>query len=151
MTHDKSPLHEVDDKNTGFLVAVVNRVGWPGAGLVGSEAAHAAWLIAQHAPAEFRARCLPLLAAVDAGDVIAERDHAYLADRVATDRRRPQRWGTQSLCFPGTGCRLYPLDDPAEVNTRRTTIGLEPLAKTALAAAYPNYTSVDAARGKVSP
>jgi hypothetical protein len=138
---------EVDNDNTEFLAGVVDRVGWPGTGLVGSAAAHAAWLIAQHAPAEFRARWLPLLAAtVDAEDVVAVRDHAYLADRVATDMRRPQRWGTQSLCFPGAGCRLYPLDDAAGVNTRRRSIGLDPLPEIDLNAAYPSYASIDAAR-----
>src|SRR6266536_4535299 len=107
-------VSEIDAANTEFLAAVVDRVGWPGTRLVGSTAGHAAWLIAQHAPAGFRARWLPLLAAaLEPGDVIAVRDHAFLADRVATDERRPQRWGTQSLCFPGTGCRLYPLDDAA--------------------------------------
>lgn len=145
-------VSEVDVDNTEFLAAVVDRVGWPGTELVGSAAAHAAWLIAQHAPAEFRARWLPLLAAaIDADDAIAVRDHAYLADRVATDTRRPQRWGTQSLCFPGRGCRLYPLDDAAKVNTRRRSIGLEPLAETNLAAAYPSYASIDAAQPKSAP
>ncbi|WP_340682519.1 DUF6624 domain-containing protein [Amycolatopsis coloradensis] len=139
-------VNEVDSRNTAFLASVVDRVGWPGARLVGSEAAHAAWLLAQHAPAEERARWLPLLAAaVDPDDDVAVRDHAYLADRVATDARRPQRWGTQSLCFPGRGCRLYPLEDPAGVNARSRSIGLEPLTDATLAAAYPSYADIDTA------
>ncbi|MGW4528886.1 DUF6624 domain-containing protein [Amycolatopsis sp. NPDC004378] len=139
-------VSEVDTDNTEFLISVVDQVGWPSKGLVGPAAAHAAWLIAQHAPAECRARWLPLLAAaVDAEDLVAVRDHAYLADRVATDERRPQRWGTQSLCFPGRECRLYPLDDAAGVNARRRSIGLEPLTKANLATAYPSYASIDAA------
>lgn len=143
---------EVDADNTAFLASAVDRVGWPGTELVGSAAAHAAWLIAQHAPAECRARWLPLLAAaVDAEDVLAVRDHAYLADRVATDQRRPQRWGTQSLCFPGAGCRLYPLDDAAGVNARRRSIGLKPLTEADLAAAYPSYADIDAAHGPSAP
>ncbi|RSN60664.1 hypothetical protein DMH01_15355 [Amycolatopsis sp. WAC 04182] len=141
-------VREVDVRNTAFLASVIERVGWPGAGLVGSAAARAAWLIAQHAPAEQRARWLPLLAAaVDPDDDVAVRDHAYLADRVATDTRRPQRWGTQSLCFPGKGCRLYPLEDPASLNTRRQLIGLARLSEADIAAAYPSYASIDAARG----
>lgn len=139
--------HEVDARNTAFLASVIERVGWPGTGLVGSAAAHAAWLLAQHAPAAERARWLPLLAAaVDPDDDVAVRDHAYLADRVATDTRQPQRWDTQSLCFPGRGCRLYPLDDPAGVNTWRQAIGLEPIANDDLAAAYSSYSSIDAVR-----
>ncbi|UUV32305.1 hypothetical protein NQK81_02300 [Amycolatopsis roodepoortensis] len=145
-------VHDVDARNTAFLASVIDRVGWPSAQLVGSDAAHAAWLLAQHAPAEKRARWFPLLAAaVDPDDDVAVRDHAYLADRVATDVRQPQRWGTQSLCFPGRGCRLYPLEDPAGVNTRRRSIGLEPLTEADLAAAYPSYGSIDTARGGATP
>ncbi|MFD6070288.1 DUF6624 domain-containing protein [Amycolatopsis lurida] len=144
-------VNEVDSRNTAFLASVVDRIGWPGAELVGSAAAHAAWLLVQHAPAQQRARWLPLLAAaVDPDDDVAVRDHAYLADRVATDARRPQRWGTQSLCFPGRGCRLYPLEDPAEVNAQRRAIGLEPLTDATLAAAYPSYASIDTAQGATS-
>ncbi|RSM80487.1 hypothetical protein DL991_10185 [Amycolatopsis sp. WAC 01375] len=145
-------VSEVDAVNTAFLATVVDRVGWPGTRLVGSDAAHAAWLLAQHAPAEDRARWLPLLAAgVDPDDEVAVRDHAYLADRVATDTRRPQRWGTQSLCFPGKGCRLYPLDDAPGVNARRVSIGVEPLTEAVLAAAYPSYDTINAARGLPAP
>ncbi|MFD6073704.1 DUF6624 domain-containing protein [Amycolatopsis lurida] len=145
-------VSEVDAGNTAFLASVIDRVGWPGTALVGPEAGHAAWLIAQHSPAADRARWLPLLAAaVDPDDEVAVRDHAYLADRVATDTRRPQRWGTQSLCFPGRGCRLYPLDDAPGVNARRVSIGLEPLTEAVLAAAYPGYDTIDAARGLPSP
>lgn len=38
----------VDIENTKKLRAIINKYGWPDANLVGVEASHLAWLIAQH-------------------------------------------------------------------------------------------------------
>ncbi|WET76536.1 hypothetical protein P3102_20650 [Amycolatopsis sp. QT-25] len=90
-------MNEADADNTDFLEAVLDRLGWSGTDLVGSAAAHAAWLIAQHAPAEFRTRCVPLLAAaVDAGAMpgpvcVAKASHMALTGPLGARCRRT-RW-----------------------------------------------------------
>jgi hypothetical protein len=69
--------------------------GWPGETLVGPAAAHAVWLLVQHAPHDFQEECLPLLEdAVARGDA-SPRDLAYLTDRVLMFRGEPQVYGTQ--------------------------------------------------------
>jgi hypothetical protein len=40
----------VDRDNTARLREIIGRHGWPGHRLVGQAGAHAAWLLAQHAP-----------------------------------------------------------------------------------------------------
>src|SRR5258708_380628 len=50
----------LDKEHTARLKAVVAAHGWPGKSLVGEKAAHAAWLLVQHADADpaFQRRCL---------------------------------------------------------------------------------------------
>jgi hypothetical protein len=51
----------VDRDNAAWLREIVARHGWPGYRLVGEAGAHAAWLLAQHAPPELQEECLLLL------------------------------------------------------------------------------------------
>jgi hypothetical protein len=121
----------VDADNTERMKALVDAHGWPGRSRVGEEGAKNAWLLVQHADhdVDFQERCLALLRdAVIAGD--ADVKHlAYLEDRVAMHRGRPQRYGTQFRPGPGGGYEPYTLEDPAKVDEWRAAVGLEPLAE----------------------
>ncbi|WP_461155603.1 DUF6624 domain-containing protein [Saccharopolyspora tripterygii] len=130
-------VRRLDHDNTAWLDLVIDEHGWPGHALVGTEAAHAAWLLAQHADAEHQQQWVGLLrAAVDRGEAQA-RDWAYLADRVETRQRRPQRFGTQWVdTGDGRGYRLFPLVDPAQVNTWRAEFGLPPVSRADVEAAW---------------
>jgi len=121
-------MEEVDRDNTAWLMALVERHGWPTISRVGKPGAQGAWLLVQHAELEFQEQCLPLLAAaVEAED--AEPQHlAYLEDRVNMRRGRPQRYGTQ-FTFGANGLEPHTLEDPARVDEWRAAIGLGPLAE----------------------
>ncbi len=120
---DMEALHK---QNTLSLQAIISKIGYPTAELLGTEAADAAWLIIQHSishPAFMRS-CLALLTEViDTGKGNALH-HAYLSDRIAVFEDRPQLFGTQ-YDWDETG-RLSPkcMDDLTKVNQRRTSIGL---------------------------
>jgi Sulfotransferase family len=122
-------LMEMDSDNSAWLKAMQEQIGWPGHTLVGEEAAHAAWLLAQHAdlnPALQR-RCLALLAqAVERGEA-SPIDLAHLTDRVLLASGEPQLYGTQLDVSEG---RFVParLRDPDSVNARRAAVGLDPIA-----------------------
>jgi hypothetical protein len=118
----------VDRDNTARLREIIGRHGWPGRRLAGDDGAHAAWLLAQHAPAELQEECLPLLEdAVTRGDA-SPADLAYLRDRVLTHRGEPQIYGTQYLERDGV-LKLCPVRDPAGLDERRAALGLEPEAE----------------------
>lgn len=136
-THGWEDVRRVDDDNTAWLERVLDEHGWPGHGLVGTEAAHAAWLLAQHADADHQQQWVGLLSeAVERGDAQA-RDWAYLADRVDTRQRRPQRFGTQWVdTGDGSGYRLFPLVDAEQVNAWRTEFGLPLISGSDLANAW---------------
>jgi hypothetical protein len=113
----------VDRANTARLRQIVAEYGWPGYALAGVDGAHAAWLLVQHAPAEFQEECLPLLEdAVAHGDA-APRDLAYLTDRVLMHRGEPQIYGTQYQVMDGR-LSLWEVRDPDRLDQRRAALGL---------------------------
>ncbi|MGC5033622.1 DUF6624 domain-containing protein [Micromonospora sp. DT229] len=124
---------DVDTDNTAWLAKVIDRYGWPRRSEVGPEAATAAWLLAQHADHDpaFQRRCLALLdEAVRDGE--AKPAHlAYLTDRVLRAEGRPQKYGTQLWLGPdGEGpLQPQPIEDPEQVDERRHSVGLDPLAE----------------------
>lgn len=87
----------IDVANTDRLRVIVAEHGWPGRSLVGDDGAHNAWLIAQPADRQldFQREALGLLADAVLRGEAAERDLAYLADRVRTNEGREQVYGTQ--------------------------------------------------------
>ena len=118
----------VDRDNTARLREIIGRHGWPGRGLAGDDGAHAAWLLAQHAPPELQEECLPLLEdAVTRGDA-SPADLAYLGDRVLLHRGEPQLYGTQYRERDGV-LELWPVRDPAGLDERRAALGLAPEAE----------------------
>jgi hypothetical protein len=118
-------LGEIDRKNRARLQQIVATVGWPGTTLVGSDGAHAAWLLVQHADADppFQKSCLALMRGARKGEVAAI-DVAYLTDRVRVAEGKKQLYGTQ-LEHDFTP---QPIEDVENVDRRRAEAGLPPLA-----------------------
>lgn len=117
----------IDRDNTERLREIVGKRGWPGHRLVGKAGAHAAWLLAQHAPPDLQEECLPLLEdAVVWGDA-SPADLAYLMDRVLMHRGEPQIYGTQYQVRDGV-LELWTVRDPSGLDQRRAALGLEPEA-----------------------
>jgi hypothetical protein len=129
-----------DRRHTTRLKEIVAAHGWPDATRFGQRAARAAFLIVQHADHDvgFQERMLPLLErAAEAGDLDPV-EHAYLVDRVAVARGRPQKYGTQyDVVTDETGAAvadeqgrlryLAPVvADPEELDARRAEVGLGP-------------------------
>jgi hypothetical protein len=118
----------VDRDNTARLREVIRRHGWPGCALLGEAGAHAAWLLAQHAPPDLQEECLPLLQeAVARGDA-SPVDLAYLLDRVLMHRGEPQVYGTQYRQVGNGPLELWTVRDPSGLDQRRAALGLEPEA-----------------------
>ena len=117
--------------NLEWMRVVLAQHGWPGRRLVGDEGSHGAWLLLQHADQDtaLQHTALRLLeGAVRSGDASA-RDLAYLTDRVRVAEGRPQVYGTQ-LEYDSRGCAApRPSEEPAQVDARRASVGLEPVAQ----------------------
>jgi len=113
----------VDRDNEAWLREIISRHGWPGRRLVGESGAHAAWLLAQHAPPELQEECLPLLQDAVERDDASPVDLAYLTDRVLMHRGEPQVHGTQYLVRGGV-LELWTVRDPSGLDQRRAALGL---------------------------
>lgn len=114
----------VDAAHVQQLERIVEADGWPLTDRVGRDAANAAWLILQHADLEVQQRHLPALrAALEAGQADAARA-AMLEDRVRMGEGRPQLYGSQLVGRSGEPMALYPVEDPAELDSRRAAVGL---------------------------
>lgn len=124
-------MQAVHDANADALQRLVERQGWPDASAVGEKASEAAWLIAQHAigrPDFMRWAFAHLGAAVTRGHAPAWQA-AYLEDRIRTLEGRPQRFGTQFDWDQAGRMALQPIEDEANVDTRRAAVGLAALRR----------------------
>ena len=121
----------VFNANLQWMRLVLARYGWPGRRLVGDEGSHGAWLLLQHSDRDtaLQRTALQLLEnAVGTGDA-SGRDLAYLTDRVRAAEGRLQVYGTQ-LQYDSRGCASpKPTEDPAQLDARRASVGLEPMAQ----------------------
>lgn len=120
-------VQSIDQRNQLWLGEQIKQFGWPGKSLVGEQAAHAAWLLVQHADAnpDFQERCLGLMKAAAPGEVTPV-DIAYLTDRVLVARGQPQVYGTQCEEVDG---RFQPkvCIEPESLDQRRKEVGLQPI------------------------
>ena len=126
---DWQAMRATDQANTEQLIAIVERHGWPTAGLVGQDGADAAWLIVQHAPdVAVMKRFLALIDRHSATGSIPRRHFAYLHDSVAMLEGRPQLFGTQFRCDHADGRVVpYPFQDPVNIDALREAVGLYPI------------------------
>jgi hypothetical protein len=116
-----------DLANQKALKALIPATGWFKVSSDGERATLTAFLIVQHAgndPQLMRAALPKLKTEVDAGEASAQW-YALLFDRVAVEfDHKPQRFGTQLGCVQGKW-QLEKVDDPANLDARRKSVGLK--------------------------
>ena len=115
---------EVDQHHTSRMKELVIEIGWPTISKVGPEAAHAAWLLVQHADhdVDFQKKCLTLMKS-ELETEVERRCIAYLEDRVRVNLGQPQLYGTQ---FDEVDNNFVPwtIENPEQVDERRLQMGL---------------------------
>lgn len=128
---DWQEIEEVDRVHTARLKEIIAQIGWPNFSKVGDLASKNAWLLAQHADLDrdFQEQCLALMLAEPEGEV-RKRDIAYLTDRILVAKGLPQRYGSQFYKNKETGKdTLRDVEDPANLESRRAEMELEPIAE----------------------
>ena len=121
-------MQSLHERNAVYLQNVIKHIGWPSKDKVGQPAADAAWLIAQHAismPA-FQKNCLSLLK--DEKDIPAWQI-AMMTDRICMFENRGQIYGTQFDWDENGELSPVEIDDIENVDSRRASVGLPPLAE----------------------
>lgn len=122
-------VNALDTESTAFLLAMIERYGWPTFDMVGQDGAAAAWLLAQHADAtpELQQRVLELMGPLVEQGQAQGRLYAMLTDRVLSGRGEPQVYATQFTTDADGVLRPSPTADWAGVAQRRARVGLAPL------------------------
>ncbi|MEQ1746455.1 MAG: DUF6624 domain-containing protein [Saprospiraceae bacterium] len=119
-----------DSLNYVRVNEILEQHGWLGPDEVTEYASRAFWLVLQHADRNLpgQEKWLPVMReAVQQGKAKAQ-DLAYLEDRVLKNQGKPQRYGSQMHTDPVTKeFLLYPVEDPANLDARRKSVGLGPI------------------------
>lgn len=126
----------VDAENTAALKALLKIHGWFRISTFGAKADDNAWLLVQHADQEpeFQKEVLGELEALYKIGETQPGHYAYLFDRVAASwndltKQKPQRYGTQGACVGPQKWEPIPIEDPANLDARRASVGLGPMAE----------------------
>jgi hypothetical protein len=115
-------IDALDAANTARLKALVPKDGWFRNSRDGVQTAANAWLIVQHSPDNaFMTRVLARMGPLAKRGEVNGRDYALLLDRVEMFKGKPQIYGSQGAC-DGTRWIIWPVEDPATVDARRTAI-----------------------------
>lgn len=119
----------VDEANTAWLREIVQELGWIDVERFGAEAATDAFLLVQHSgDLPLMLAALPLIERDVESGVLRGANFALLYDRSQLALGRHQRYGSQLVPGPD-GMFVAPLEDAANVDTRRAELGMEPLAE----------------------
>lgn len=89
----------------------------------------ALFLVIQHADLTIQEKYLPLMRVAVANKKAKVTDLALLEDRVLMRQNKQQIYGSQVRKDSGGGWIVHPIEGPANVDKRRSEIGLEPIVK----------------------
>ncbi len=119
-----------DSLNLIKITEILDEHGWVGPDKVGGQANQTLFLVIQHSDLTTQQKYLPMMReAVKINDASAS-SLALLEDRVALGEGKRQIYGSQIGRDVETNkYYVLPLEDPDNVDKRRTEVGLGPLAK----------------------
>lgn len=123
----------IDKNNIVKLERIIIEHGFPGRSQVGENGSRAAFLILQHSADSIMDKYYDMVVAAGKNGDLAMSRVAMFQDRVLMHRGEKQIYGTQirseRLTNPHTGetydsAYVWPIENPAEVNKRRLSVGL---------------------------
>ncbi|SIQ58205.1 DUF6624 domain-containing protein [Pontibacter lucknowensis] len=122
-----------DKENLEQIIAIIEEHGWPKKSMVGGAASQAAWAVIQHIgqdQKELMEKYLPMMREAAEKGELQKSSLALTEDRVRMYNNQPQLYGSQLKNNPETNKpEFYPIEDEANVDKRRATIGMEPLSE----------------------
>lgn len=123
-------INKKDSSNTRVVRSILDKYGWLGEDAVGNRGASTLFLVIQHADRITQENYLPMIREAVKQGKASGSSLALLEDRVALKQGKRQIYGSQIGRDNDT--KLYfvlPLEDPDNVDQRRASVGLPPLAE----------------------
>lgn len=119
---------QIDETSKRYISEILKTYEWIDRKRFGKTVSNQAWLLVQHADdyPEFQENVLSRMELFLRKGHVQKENYAFLWDRVAVNTGRKQRYGTQPdwNCVDGK-MQLQPLEDPSNVNKRRSDMGLD--------------------------
>ncbi len=126
LNHIKRQMLAIDARNADKITRILETHGWPGTMEVGHEANKAAFLVLQHSSIDMQKHYLPLIEKSIDNNNTDPSFFAYLTDRIRVSENGSQIYGTQVGSDSTNGkYYLHHLENPNEVDTLRSSVGLE--------------------------
>lgn len=117
-----------DSINLVRVKQIIETRGWLGTDKIGERGATTLFLVIQHSDSLTQMKYLPLMRQAVKEGKVQPQQLALLEDRILTNQRKKQIYGSQVRTNPQTGkYEFFPIEDEPNVNERREAIGLEPL------------------------
>lgn len=124
----KVMMHK-DNINLGKVTEILDKYGWVGVDKVGGQANQTLFLVIQHSDLKTQQKYLPMMREAVKNNNASSSALALLEDRVALGEGKKQIYGSQIGYDNNTNTEyVLPLEDPDNVDKRRATVGLGPLA-----------------------
>lgn len=125
-------VQRLDASSQKYLSRLLETYDWIDRKRFGKKVSDRAWLLAQHADNDpgFQVMVLGRMEAYLETKGVSRENYAFLWDRVAVNTGQLQRYGTQPdwNCVDGK-MQLQPMEDPLNVDERRSQMGMGPVAK----------------------
>ncbi|MBW8687991.1 DUF6624 domain-containing protein [Chitinophaga rhizophila] len=119
-----------DSLNLLKVTAIIDTFGWLGADDIGRSGNTTLFMVIQHAGIQAQDKYLPVMRAAAANGKAALRSLALLEDRVALYHGHRQVYGSQVIWdMKANHYQVAPLEDPAQVDKRRASMGLPTMAE----------------------
>lgn len=119
----------IDAENIAWLDKIVEVHGWPGRALAGEKGAEGAFLVVQHADLAHQKKYFPLLSKAASAGELNRGSLALLEDRILMYEGKKQIYGSQTRTNAKGTLEIYPIKDAKNVDKRRLSVGLKPLAE----------------------
>ena len=118
--------HLINEKK---VKEILDNYGWPSKEMIGERGNWTICNVIQHSDNEVRLRYLPMMRQAVKDKKLEPRFLVRAEDRIATERGDSQIYGGQMKYYPETkSFNLWPVFDPANIDKRRTEIGLDSIA-----------------------
>ncbi len=125
---------EKDSINLIKVKAIIDKFGWLGPDVIGDEGNSTLFLVIQHSDIVTQEKYLPIMREAVKNGKAKATSLALLEDRVALRRGKNQIYGSQVVWdMKSNEYFVLPLEDPENVDIRRSKVGLPPLSE------YLNY------------
>lgn len=122
---------EVDISSAEYMKKIIKIYTWVKISEFSKETDLHGWILVQHADhdVEFQKQVLPILEKLYPLKETNPANYGYLYDRIAVNEKRLQRYGTQGMCVGKNEWEPKPMENPAQVDERRATLGLSTMAE----------------------